>query len=725
MTRRVFSASELAAEALPGLPHTREGCARLLGRIRHSSPEFVAVRNDAKGRPAQVVDIAALPPEARAELARREGLRQLAEQSHAAELERSKRQVAVVGTADLTGRQRAVMEARNTVLLAIRARALTAGISRSAAINAFLDDIRHGALNPEQMGILARANDRSNDGRLISRSQLHEWFVAEERAGIAGLAPKLTREKNPLPPWFDDFLRCYSRPQKPSIADALREMCRALPEGHPRPTEKQARLALEKLPLLAKLKGREGSLAMRTRLAFTARDFLPLLPTSVYTADGKTFDAEVAHPIHGQPFRPEITTIVDVGTRRIVGWSASLDENTFGVVDALRRACASAGIPAIFYTDRGPGYKNKAMLGPLTGFLGRAGITPMHALPYNSQAKGTVERVNQLYTGPAKAMPTFLGPEMDKQAKLVTFKTTRRELALTGQSKLLPSWQDFLDKIDEAIDTYNNRPHSELPKILDPQLGRKRPMTPNELWAQKCEGFEPIIPDQAELDDMFRPYVVRRTRRALVDWLGNSYFAMELEPFDGQDVIVGYDIRDAGKVHVRTIDEIDGERVPGKLIAIAIFEGHKTRYVPLSFEQAAMERRQKGRLARVERKADVIRQELAPHALLDLTATPRVEPLPDFAQAASVEVNLTPVVSAPEPRSADVRPMFHDDVSLARWLVANPERCTEADRAYLGELLSSHSTNELLRMSGIDLLALRKLRTDPERPEQQREGLDT
>jgi hypothetical protein len=57
--------------------------------------------------------------------------------------------------------------------------------------------------------------------------------------------------------------------------------------------------------------------------------------------------------------------------------------------------------------------------------------------------------------------------------------------------------------------------------------------------------------------------------------------------------------------------------------------------------------------------------------------------------------------------------MFRDDVSLARWLVANPERCTEADKAYLGELLSSHSTNELLRMSGIDLVALRKLRTDP------------
>lgn len=88
-------------------------------------------------------------------------------------------------------------------------------------------------------------------------------------------------------------------------------------------------------------------------------------------------------------------------------------------------------------------------------------------------------------------------------------------------------------------------------------------MTPNEAWEAKLAGFEPIIPDEAELDDMFRPYVVRRTRRALVDWLSNSYFAMALEPYDGQDVIVGYDIRDASRVWVREIEEIDDERVPG------------------------------------------------------------------------------------------------------------------------------------------------------------------
>lgn len=103
-----------------------------------------------------------------------------------------------------------------------------------------------------------------------------------------------------------------------------------------------------------------------------------------YTADGKTFDAEVQHPIHGGAFKPEITTIVDVFTRKCVGWSVGLAENQFETLDALRGACVNHGIPAVFYADRGPGYKNQAFQNRLTGFMARLGITQMHSLPYNS-----------------------------------------------------------------------------------------------------------------------------------------------------------------------------------------------------------------------------------------------------------------------------------------------------------------------------------------------------
>ena len=55
------------------------------------------------------------------------------------------------------------------------------------------------------------------------------------------------------------------------------------------------------------------------------------------------------------------------------------------------------------------------------------------------------------------------------------------------------------------------------------------------------------------------------------------------------------------------------------------------------------------------------------------------------------------------------RPIFRDDVSFASWLAENSEAATPSDIALLRELLTTPSQTELLRMSGIDLEALRSL----------------
>lgn len=724
-----FSASGLAKMALPGLPAERARVSNFIVRMQQALPDLVRLRAG-RGGGLEISELA-LPDAARAELARRAQAAALSEPSADAQramVEADQRQIAAHVSGHLTARQRRVMDARATVLLAIDARGVVGGVGRSRAIAAFLDDLGAGRLDDAQRAVVIAANDKPGQSIKLSRATLYNWFAARERAGSIGLAPQVTRQPNDLPPWFDAFLKFWRPGSKVALRDALRNFSANLPEGAPRPTERQVRLALSKLPVLERLKGREGRLALRSRMAYTARTFDDLMPTSVYAADGKTFDAEIAHPIHGQPFRPEITTIIDVATRRIVGWSAALDEHTFGVVDALRMACERAGIPAIFYTDRGRGYRNQNFDAPLTGFLGRAGITAMRALPYNSQAKGVVERVNQIYTAPAKSLPTYMGKDMDKEAKLVAYKTTRRDLKTLGTSNFLPSWAEFLDLIGKTIADYNNRPHTSLPKIRDAQLSRMRHETPNEAWARKCTGFDLVVPDRAEIDDMFRPYVTRITRRALVEWLGNQYFAAELEALDGTRVVVGYDIHDASKVWVREIDEVDGEQLPGRLIAIAAFNGHATRYVPLSFEQAAMERRNKGRLGRLQSKIRVVEQELAPPALLELSALQPFSvsaPAPGAewpAEANSLAKNGVKDTSGKRPR-ADAsagptipasqvvrdRPMFVDDVGFARWCHENPERVTDGDRSYLADLIMTHSTNELLRMSGVDLVALRSI----------------
>lgn len=711
---RLYSAAQLAELKLPELPVYRNNIATWISKIAADNPELVAKRAGRGG--GLLVDFTALPRAAQAAIEQREQAKALAatERQEVADAhEHAQRQLVVHGTADLSARQRMVMDARAALLNQIEAQAIMSGVSRDKVMRDVIAQAGSGTLNDDLAGMVRRANDRA-DGVTISKRTLERWFAARKKRGVVALAPQKTNELHALPDWFDDFLKLYAVPSKPSMEGTVLKLQKSHPAGETIHVD-QVRRAFAKLPMLLKVTGREGKLAMRTRMAYTVRDVSDLMPTTVYVADGKTFDAEIAHPKHGQPFRPELTTIIDAATRRVVGWSAALDENTFAVVDALRRACQMSGIPAIFYTDRGPGYKNKNFDAPLTGFMGRAGITAMRALPYNSQAKGVVERLNQVYTGAAKALPTYMGKEMDKEAKLVVFKSTRRELAYTGTSKLLLGWDGFLDLIDQTLSAYNDRPHSGLPKFRDPQLSRMRHMTPNELWSQKTQGFEPILPSELELDDMFRPYVVRKTRRALVEWLGNSYYHGDLEAHHGQNVIVGYDIRDASQVWVRRIDLVDDTQMPGRLIAIAQFEGHKTRYVPLTYERDASEKRAKGRIARVQNKMDEINAELN-GSFISLKPEPEpiyadfslpVEPvqLSDFRPL--IDENATPISNAVK------RPIFRDDVSFASFLAANPELATGTDKELLRELLTNHSTKELLRMSNVNLEALRQiLRSD-------------
>ncbi|MFD2012983.1 DDE-type integrase/transposase/recombinase [Acinetobacter vivianii] len=141
-------------------------------------------------------------------------------------------------------------------------------------------------------------------------------------------------------------------------------------------------------------------------------------------------------PYSWQAFRPEITSIIDVATRRIVGWSIDLSENKWAVLDAIRMSATECGIPAIFYVDNGSGYKNELLKGRANGILSRLNVTVTHALPYNSQAKGIIERSHRtLWVKAAKNLPTYMGKDMDAEAGTKSHKLTRSEIIKFGQAK--------------------------------------------------------------------------------------------------------------------------------------------------------------------------------------------------------------------------------------------------------------------------------------------------
>ncbi|MGY9046297.1 MAG: Mu transposase C-terminal domain-containing protein, partial [Rhodobacterales bacterium] len=446
----------------------------------------------------------------------------------------------------------------------------------------------------------------------------------------------------------------------------------------------------------------------RSRLAFVRRSTENLLPTTVYTADGKTFDAEIADWKTHQAMKPEITSILDVATRKCVGFSLSRKEDTRAVTEALRNSCVDHGIPAIFYTDRGAGYKNKAIDDTTIGLMGRLSITKMHALPYNSQAKGIIERFNRTVWNPlAQKLPSYLGAEMDKEAKQSFHKASRADLKEFGQSRLLMPWADFLTLCQVAVTRYNDTPHSGLPRYQDPETGNFRHLTPNEAWAQHvADGFEPVPVDEDIQDDLFRPYEMRIARRAEVQWNTNTYFHLALEAYHGEEVLVGYDHTDASKVWVRELDRELGQ--PGRLICVAKFAGNRTDYIPRTAQIAAENNRVKGQLNRLDRKSrDIEEQRTRPYLIEQIDPAPM--PLADMPIREPVSLKVVADEHAPAAPQPARRRTFGSDEELAAFILRNPEEMTQKQSALLRECLRRESAREKFRMSGIDVEALRTL----------------
>lgn len=604
--------------------------------------------------------------------------------------------------AKLKGWQRKVMEARLSLVRRVQLHALGNGGSLTRAVQAVIADAKAGKLPPELQRALVQASAKKHQ-EIPSERTLYRWVKgAMSGTDAAAIAPRVQVKADACPAWAAKFLKLYQRPTKPSIWDAW-EALKTVVTDNP-PSYQQCKRLLGRMGTVEKHRGRMGSRELKTLRGYVARDVSDLWPGDIYIGDGHTFDAEVAHPDHGRPFRPEITTILDVYTRKAVGWSAGLSESTWSVMDALRNAVETNGVPAIWYTDRGSGFEADAHTNPITGFLARLGITRERALPYASQSRGVIERAHQtIWVSAARQLPTYMGDDMDKQARDKAFKQTRKDLKEKGTSKLLLPWRDFLVFVQSAIDDYNSRPHSSLPRITEPATGQTRHQTPNEAWALAThEGFQPVMLSPPELRDLFRPHKRVKVSRCVVTLWNNHYYHDDLEPYHGEFVLVGYDIHDAGQVWVRDLEE--------RLVCVAKWDGNKKAYFPKSAVEQAREKREAGRLKRLEAKADEIRAEGHPGNVIELrpltederqTARQELQKLEALqAPAAADDTHIyirseSEVLEGDSPPELapdnDGRPIFRSDIEYWRWIQDNPALATPDDYDYLDQRIAESS----------------------------------
>lgn len=500
---------------------------------------------------------------------------------------------------------------------------------KTRAVEGFEKASKEGRLDATWVATVKRANSKSGaksggkEGKAtVSRRTLFNWIKEFEVAGssdnasaVALLAPK-AREVT-MPEWAGILLKIWGDPAKPELAEVMRRIERAFANSDATlPSYHQARYFLQThVGSVERERGRMGSREIKNIKPFVRRDTSVLLPADVYTADGHTFDAEIMHPITSRPFRVEVTTVLDVCTRMVVGYSIDLAESGLAVLDAVASSACDYGVPAIFYVDNGSGYKNAMMTADATGLMTRLGTEMRHSIAYNSQARGMIERVHKtIWIRLARRLPTYIGVDMDRQARQAMYKKTRKEIKEMGVSNALVSWDDFLVLAEEAVTDYNNEPHGGLPRRHNKTTGRREHLTPQKMWDEQVAlmaeaGHALVTVSAAERDDLYRPYLSRKCLRGEINIFGNKYFSTDLTQYHDETVLVGYDIHDGSRIWVR-----DGTH---RLIAIAEFEGNKKGYFNQSALGDAREKRAVGQVKRAQVHVDTALENLAPHRVLE------------------------------------------------------------------------------------------------------------
>jgi putative transposase len=582
---------------------------------------------------------------------------------------------------DMSDYQRRIDAARRAVLAAIDKMALETGLNK--AVDAVCELAAKGELHPDLQAMIPTANARPGEnGRTLTRPTIMRWRAQLRDHGHC--APRHQPAGSVAPEWAGALRRVYNLPSNPTIRAAVAAM--ELPAGVTRPSEHQVRRWLATLPAIERERGRRSPQAMRALKGYVKRSFDHLEPMDVCVCDGYTAKWDVQHPVHGQRFRPEITRVLDVATRRTVGWSIGLAESTWTVLDAWAHAIRHNGLIAIPYTDNGAGEVGEIMTHEITGFFGRLNVVHETGRPGNPQGRGVIERAwARTFKDAAKRMVTFAGPDMDGDARKLVVKRIDRDLKIHGHSQHLPSWEEHKAWVAECIERDNNTPHRALPTLMDPITGKRRHMTPNECWKDfQARGWQPALPSPQQLTELFRPHRLGNVSREVIRFNKVDYHSPALADYHGQQVQVGFDIHDGSRIWVRDIK--------GRPICEAFADGHARPY----FDKIKLDRA-KGRRNRLLDKLAVVDAELG---FQDVEAASGAPMQPDElaaveAEFARLEAPALALV-APSAPAAGERPRFDDDESWGRWVVAHPQQATAMDKRRLSNMIRSNPSFRLL-----------------------------
>lgn len=435
---------------------------------------------------------------------------------------------------EATERSRQIAIAREDVLLNLKAR-IRPGVSVDRAIKSLQSAAEAGELPAfltNQLRLVTTRKGRASPGR----NTLYEWLGAYEKDGRTGLLPQYQGRVVEAAGWWGPALEYYNVSSDVDMAAVHRKLVEV---DHFAVSYDQVRSYLNGVPAMygRNSPARIGKhLYKLTEKAFIRRSVLCALPGDILAADGYCADVYLAHPLTGGLWRPELTVCIDVRSTFIPYWRADEHEGTYAVQNMWAEAFTRWNhTPIYLYVDNGSGHKNRLMSDENHGFYKRAGITEViHALPGNPHGKGWIERFFRTMKDDFLRMefPDFYcGSGASEALKHVVneVRAGRREA---------PSLAEFTEKFNAWLARYHARPSPAEPR-----------RTRAEIWGD----LQPIPPTDS-VKELKRQVTQLTVRRAAIKHYRREYGHPDLHAFNGQKLVVEYDLVDASYVVIRTLE---------------------------------------------------------------------------------------------------------------------------------------------------------------------------
>lgn len=661
-----YSAAELAAHKLPGIPGTEQGISAKAARESWSFSEVPA--KGGKNGTRREYAITALPDSARLMLAE-------AASVSAPVVVAASTQVAMPPAPQpLKTSQLDAEIARERIFKFVA----DFGGSELRAIDHLNAGYHEQILPAPLMWAMNNAwNKRRADTRL-TRDTLNKWKAVKKQRGRS--APLVRQKDMTVKPWHALAVELKKRPQGSCMKWIAEEIEKKWNPawGETPPTYDIVRhFFAEKFSQIEQMEGRYTGSALSPHKRFNKRTSAGLMPWDEIHADGWNTHFTAPHPVTGEYVTYEVWHAHCVATKYVPPLGVGLTENFEVILKCIENVIRSGGVPLIVQTDSTKIVKNSAKMktDPAIAIAERVGFEFVHPVKVgNSQANGIAENWNVWLGREAKELATYQADDMDsltfKRVKKITAKAVKAhkandleaydvaiaEAARMGKGLVLQSHEQALAWLEEKRQKWNAKPHRSLPKIRDKVTGKLRHISPNEaIDAARIDGWSPEFFSEEYLVALFRPHTRVTVRRETVTpYTGMVYKNDDvLGDWNGKEVVVAYDIMDWRQVWVKTLS--------GEPICIADFD-EATGYRAQSAYDAAREKRALAQIKHKERQIDTIRERagldsIEGEATRVIEAAQIVNLAPRLSDAELIEV---------EARQTKKKPK--DMMDLAMWL---------------------------------------------------------